>query len=142
MTIPESFQCEYCLEPIAYTISQPVCRACGTRYRYDAKKSGYVMKLSSPQVFGIISLILISLGLAELIWGNVPLAFCWFFLFAGFGMDYLNGLHSGVLGSRFFVLHDWELTVYRARSPLAFSIAKIIEGVWVLGLFVAFLFAM
>ncbi len=142
MTIPESFECAYCREPVAYTISQPVCRMCGTSYRYDAKKGGYVMTLSSPRVYDIIALVLISLGLAGLIWGRVPAAFCWFFLFSGFGMDYVNGLRTGVLGSGFFVFHDWQLTVYRARSPLAFSIAKIVEGVWVLGLFLAFLFAM
>lgn len=141
MTIPKYFPCAYCHETVVNSILPPVCQACGTRYRYDARTGGYIPTASRPQVRDITSLILLCLGIFGLISERLPGGLAWFFAFAGFGLHYWNGLRTGVLSSRFGVFR-WEWTVYRAESPLAFSIAKIIEGIWVLGLFIIFLFSL
>lgn len=139
--VPESFQCEHCHETVDAEDALPSCRTCGTTYRYDATKATHTVVSSRAQLHDIIALVLMALGILGLISDRLPSGLSWFCVFAGFALHYWNGIRTGVLSSR-FLLFRWHWAVYRAESPTAFSLAMIIEGLWVLGFFFIFLFSL
>lgn len=137
----QSFQCEHCHETVDAATAPPSCKTCGTTYRYDFAKAAYRVETCRAQFYNIIALLLMILGIAGLLSSKVHSGIGWFFVFAGFALHYWNGLRSGVLSSRFFFFR-WHWTVYRAESPTGFTVAAIIEGLWVVGFFFIFIFSL
>src|ERR1051325_4499141 len=92
----------------------------------------------TAQFYDIIAILLMAAGAVVLFSKPSHDSIAFLFLFIGFAFHYVVGLRIGVLSSRFFFFR-WSLTVYRDDSPTAFFLATIVEGLWVLGLFLLFL---
>lgn len=110
-------------------------------YGYDAAKGSFTVVGSRARYYDLIALLILVTGGTTLLSDDAPGTLTWFCCFAGFAMHYWNGLRNGVLSSRFF-LFSWGLTVYEAESPLAYYLAAIIEGLWVLVFFLVFVFSL
>ena len=117
------------------------CKTCGTTYRYDTTKAAYTVVISRAKFYDIIALLLLITGIAGLLSSRLPSGFTWFCIFTGFALHYWNGVRTGVLSSRFILLR-WGWTVYRVESPTLFSLAMIIEGIWVMVFFFIFIFSL
>jgi hypothetical protein len=136
-----TFACEYCRGIVDASITPPTCQCCGTAYRFDTGKNRFVIIPSRAQVFNVLAAILMITAIAFLVATEGESSGGWFFAFCGFALHYGNGLRSGVLSSRFFLLRrSW--TVYQVESPTAFGVAAIIEGIVVAGLLLAFLISL
>ncbi len=134
----DSFQCEHCHDLVPALNPAPECQSCGTTYLFDTAKGSYYIARSRAQFYDNIAGVLVLLGIVGSLPAHKPLGIAVLGLFAGFALHYWNGVRCGVLSSRIPWIR-WRFTAYKSESIASFYLAAVIEGAWVLVLFIALL---
>jgi hypothetical protein len=132
------FACEYCHEAVDARDTPPVCGNCGTIFRLKEDGTGCtIIKSQAGRIDGL-ALIIVVCGGIGFVWKREPRWLMWFCLFAGYALQYWNGIRCGVLRSCLLIFRS-SVTCYRTESDTLYGLAVIVEGMIVLALFIAFL---